>query len=142
MGTAVTGRAWGGVAERGAQRTMTQRRFTHAGSVRVSLGEQQWDTVQCGQLINPAGVRFERRSTRLKRAQADALIAAGAPLILYWYGGRQLDYFDGSDAVQQWRAVRPVVTTQAPQLGGGVVWSGGRWVSDEDQEVLVLTGRC
>ena len=110
--------------------------------MRASLADQQWDAVGSGQLITPAGRRFTRGSSRIKRRDADALIAAGVPLVLYWYGGRQLDYFDGSDAVQQWRAVRPVVTTQAPQLGGGVVWSGGGWVSGEDQGVLVLTGRC
>lgn len=110
--------------------------------MRASLAEQQWDAVESGQLTLPAGRRFTRGSSRIKRRDADALIAAGVPLVLYWYGGRQLDYFDGSDAVQQWQAVRPAMTTQAPQPGGDVVWTGGRWVSDDDQEMLMLTGQC
>jgi hypothetical protein len=69
--------------------------------VRASLAEQQWHAVESGQLISPAGQRFTRGSSRIKRRDADVLIATGVPLVLYWYGGRQLDYSDGSDAVQQ-----------------------------------------
>ncbi|WP_432492834.1 hypothetical protein [Kineococcus gypseus] len=110
--------------------------------MRASLAEQQWDAVGDGQVSSPAGVRFQRRSSRLKRAAADALIAGGAPLVLYWYGGRQLDYFDGPDAVQQWQGARRAFTNQEPQPRGDVVWTGGRWVSDDEQEMLLLTGQC
>jgi hypothetical protein len=110
--------------------------------VRVSLADQQWDAVESGQLTSPSGLRFIRSSSRMKRRDADALIAAGVPLVLYWYGGHQLDYFDGFEAVEQWQTVRPAVTSQTPQLGGDVVWTGGRWASDDDQEILVLTGQC
>ncbi|MEW9267485.1 hypothetical protein AB1207_22310 [Kineococcus endophyticus] len=44
--------------------------------------------------------------------------------------------------MQQWQAVRAALTGQAPQPRGEVVWTGGRWVSDDDQELLVLTGQC
>jgi hypothetical protein len=109
--------------------------------VRASLAEQQWDAVESGQLTSLAGQRFTRGSSCIKRRDADALIAAGVPLVLYWYGGRQLDYFDGSDAVKQWQAVRSALTSQAPQIGGDVVWTGGRWAGDDDREMLVLTGQ-
>ncbi|WP_432565044.1 hypothetical protein [Kineococcus sp. SYSU DK003] len=111
--------------------------------MRTSLADEQWDAVERGQVIIPTGRQFERRSSRIKRRDADALIAAGAPLVLYWYGGQQLDYFDGSDAAEQWQAVRGALTSQAPQLGGDVVWTGGRWVCDEhEHELLLLTGQC
>ena len=70
------------------------------------------------------------------------MIAAGAPLVLYWYGGQQLDYFDGSDAPGRWQAVRHALTNQAPQLGGDVVWTGGRWVGDDEEDMLLLTNQC
>ncbi|WP_432525765.1 hypothetical protein [Kineococcus mangrovi] len=110
--------------------------------MRASLADQQWDAVESGQLTTPAGQLFTRGSSRIRRRDADVLIAAGIPLVLYWYGGQQLDYFDGSDAVQQWQAARSAVTSQTPQLGGEVVWTGGRWVGDDGQELLVLTGQC
>jgi hypothetical protein len=110
--------------------------------VRASLAEQQWDAVKSGQLTSPAGQRFTRGSSRIKRRDAGVLIATGVPLVLYWYGGRQLDYFDGSDAVEQWQAVRSALISQAPQIGGDVMWTGGRWVGDDDGELLVLSGQC
>ncbi|NAZ83578.1 hypothetical protein GTR02_17335 [Kineococcus sp. R8] len=93
-------------------------------------------------MTSPAGRRFARRSTRIKRRDADALIAAGAPLVLYWFGGRQLDYFDGTDALEQWRVVRPALTSQTPQIGGDVVWTGGLWVGGDQGNLLLLTGQC
>ncbi|WP_432572291.1 hypothetical protein [Kineococcus sp. SYSU DK005] len=75
------------------------------------------------------------------------MIAAGAALVLYWYGGRQLDHLEGMDAVQQWQVVRAAFTSQAPTSrapmpGGDLLWSGGRWVSADGQQALVLIGRC
>ena len=108
----------------------------------MSLVDEQWNAVTAGQVTSPSGLQFTRRSSRIKRRDADALIAADAPLVLYWYGGRQLDYFDGCDAVDRWQSVRHALTSQEPRLGGDVVWTGGRWVSDDDQEMLLLTGHC
>lgn len=93
-------------------------------------------------MTSPAGRRFTRRSSRIKRRDADALITAGAPLVLYWFSGRQLDYFDGTEAVEQWRVVRHALTSQTPQAGGGVVWTGGFWVGDDEGDLLLLTGQC
>ncbi len=38
--------------------------------------------------------------------------------------------------------MRQALTSQTPQLGGDVVWTGGRWVSDDDEDLLLLTGQC
>ncbi|NIZ90307.1 hypothetical protein [Kineococcus rubinsiae] len=110
--------------------------------MQASLTDEQWNAVESGQVISPAGRRFTRRSSRIKRRDADPLIAGGAPLVLYWFGGRQLDYFDGTEAVEQWKVVRQALTSQTPQLRGDVVWTGGLWVGDDDEDLLLLTGQC
>ena len=110
--------------------------------VQISLVQEQWDALAQGQLVSPAGVRFVRRSSRIKRRDADAMMAAGAPLVLYSYGRTQLDYCDGAEAVQQWNAVRGSLVRQEPQPPGEVVWTGGRWVSEDQDELLLLTARC
>ncbi|NAZ76206.1 hypothetical protein GTQ99_12400 [Kineococcus sp. T13] len=74
-------------------------------------------------MTSPAGLEFTRRSSRIERRDADALIAAGAPLVLYWCGDQQLDHLDGCDALDRWQSV-------------------GRWVSHDDQAMLLLTGQC
>ena len=114
----------------------------HAAGMRASLAEEQWGAVVEGHVTSPAGVRFVRRSSRIKRRDADAMIAAGTPLILYYYGGAQLDYCDGDEAVQQWAAVRGALVSQEPQPRGDVEWTGGRWVSEGGEELLLLTGHC
>lgn len=107
--------------------------------MQMSLAQEQWDAVAEGRLVSPAGVRFVRRSSRIKRRDADATIAAGAPLVLYSYGRAPLDYCDGAEAVQQWNAVRGSLVSQEPQPRGDVVWNGGRWLSEDDDELLLLT---
>ena len=108
----------------------------------MSLADEQFAAVAEGQLVSPTGVRFVRRSSRIKRRDADAIIAAGAPLVFYFFGGVQLDYCDGAEAVQQWDAVRGSLVSQEPRPRGDVVWTGGRWVSDDGDELLLLTGHC
>lgn len=110
--------------------------------MRVGLAEEQWDAVVEGHLTSPAGVRFVRCSSRIKRRDADAMITAGVPLLLYYYGGGQLDYCDGDEAVQQWEALRGALVSQEPQPRGEVLWTGGRWVSESGDELLLLTGHC
>ncbi|PPK92366.1 hypothetical protein CLV92_115112 [Kineococcus xinjiangensis] len=108
----------------------------------MSLAEGQWSAVVEGHLTSPSGVRFVRRSSRIKRRDADAMIAAGTPLVLYYYGGAQLDYCDGAEAVERWKAVRDALVSQDPRPRGDVVWTGGCWVSEGGEELLLLTGRC
>lgn len=109
--------------------------------MRVGLAIEQWEAVSSGALEGPDGRRYQRRSTRMRRRQVDDLVAAGVPLVLYWYGGQQVDWFDGADAVAAWEAARPRLTATAPRPDGDVVWTAGEWVS-EDESVILLTGRC
>ena len=108
----------------------------------MSLADEQWNAVADGRLTSPAGVRFVRRSTRIRRRDADDMIAAGTPLVLYSFGSGRLDYCDGPEAVQQWNAVGGALVGQEPRPHGDLVWTGGRWLSDDDDELLLLTGHC
>lgn len=112
----------------------------------VDLTVAQWDSVELGQLTSPDGTTYARRSTRLRRKAAAELLAEGAPLVLYYFGGRQLDWIDGADAQRQWQVLRPAVTTDRvaspPARRGGVTWTAGRWESADGATLVVLTGSC
>lgn len=107
----------------------------------VELDAEQWHAVTEGTLLGPDGRHYRRRSTRMRRRQVDDLLAAGAPLVLYWYGGGQLDWADGQDAARAWQTARARLITAVPRPDGSVVWTAGEWVSDEASLVL-LTGEC
>lgn len=103
---------------------------------------EQWEAVAAGELTGPDGRTYLRRTTKASRRTGDGLIAAGSPLVLHWWGGGQLDWFDGQDAAQRWQQVRGALTTQQPQVGKEVVWTGGAWTDGDGDTVLLLTGHC
>ncbi|MEJ5946478.1 hypothetical protein WDZ17_14365 [Pseudokineococcus basanitobsidens] len=109
--------------------------------MQVELPDEQWDALSSGRLEGPDGRRYQRRSTRMRRRQVDDLLSSGAPLVLYWYGGSQLDWCDGEDARRAWEAARSRLTTSVPRPDGDVVWTAGEWVSD-DTSLVLLTGTC
>jgi hypothetical protein len=110
--------------------------------MRADLSERQLLEPEQGQLIGPDQRRFTRRTTRAKRREVDELIADGAPLILYYWGGGQLEWFDGADAETQWQAVRSAVTAQEPRRRGDLEWTAGRWEDDDARPLVMLTGHC
>lgn len=98
-----------------------------------------------GRLRAPDGSVFVRRSTKTNRKAADALVADGVPIVLYQYGAAQFEWFDGEDAREVWAHTRPhVVTTEptAKQLAKHVMWTAGVWFTDDERQLLYLTGRC
>src|SRR3954462_14707853 len=99
--------------------------------MRADLRGRQLLEPEQGQFIGPDQRRFTRRTTRAKRREVDELIADGAPLILYYCGGGQLEWFDGADAETQWQAVRSAVTAQEPRRRGDLEWTAGRWEDDD-----------
>jgi hypothetical protein len=109
--------------------------------VRISLAETQWEAITTGQILGPGEVRWSRRSSRTKRAVCQQRIAEGAPLVLYNFAGGQLDWFSGSDAVEQWGVVRTAVTP-SPRRRGDLEWAAGIWVDDADNSLVLLTGHC
>ncbi|WP_147251951.1 hypothetical protein [Blastococcus sp. TF02-09] len=110
--------------------------------MRADLSEEQWLGPEQRQLTGPDRRRFTRRTTRAKRQEVDKLIADGAPLILYYWGGGTLDWFDGADAQTEWQAVRSAVTAQPPVRTSDLQWTAGRWEDDDGRPLVLLTGHC
>ncbi len=77
----------------------------------------------------------------MRRRQVDELLVSGAPLVLYWFGGQQLDWMQGPDAVTAWESARQRLINALPRPDGDVVWTAGEWISDAGSVVL-LTGSC
>jgi hypothetical protein len=111
------------------------------GVMRVDLAASQFTAVERGQLTAPDGVVFVRRGTRAKRRVCDEAIAQGSPLVLYYWAGEQLDWFDGDDARDEWTSIRGRVTSE-PRLRGELEWTAGLWHANDDRAVVVLTGDC
>ena len=66
----------------------------------------------------------------------------GAPLVLFYWAGEQLDWFDGVEAREQWRDVRPRVVSTDPRPKGDTEWTAGRWEGEGGRSLLFLTGHC
>ncbi|ONI71708.1 hypothetical protein BWI15_16275 [Kribbella sp. ALI-6-A] len=109
--------------------------------MRVDLSGTQWDAMEQGRLTSPDGVLFQRRGTKAKRRICDEAISRGAPLVLFYWAGGQLDWLDGPDAQAVWQSVRAAVTVE-PRARGELEWTAGLWQSEADQTVVVLTGHC
>ena len=110
--------------------------------VRRELSGEHWGEVEQGWLVGPDARRYSRRTTRTTRGDADRLVEDGTPLVLFYWAGAQLEWFDGADAREQWQAVRPHVITGEPRARGDVEWTGGRWEDEEGRPLLLLTGHC
>lgn len=109
--------------------------------MRAGLPDDQWDAVEHGEVTGPDGTRYVRSSTRAKRRDCDRYLDSGAPLVLYYWGGRQLDWYDGDDALAAWQQARSAVT-QTPRYRGDDEWTAGVWTSDGGQRLVLLTGHC
>ena len=56
-------------------------------TVRLDLSDEQWNAVEEGEVTAPNGTVYGRRTTRMKRKDADSLVASGCPVVTYWPGG-------------------------------------------------------
>lgn len=110
--------------------------------MRLNLSDEHWHEVEQGRLLGPDARRYARRTTRTKRKEADGLVAEGAPIVLFYWAGDQLDWFDGPDAEDQWQAIRPHVISAEPRRKGDIEWTAGRWEDDDGRPLLLLTGHC
>ena len=90
-----------------------------------------------GRLIGPDGRAYSRRTTRMERREAEALIEAGCPVVTYLPGGR-LVWHDEDDAWPAWADARAGLTTTPPDLHRGESVTGGRWESLDGAVALVL----
>lgn len=94
-------------------------------------------------LLAPDGRRYRQKKARTTRKAGDQLIAAGAPLVLYYWAGGQLDWCDGQDAIDQWQVIRPhVVNTEPRPTSRRLEWTVGRWETDDGEVIVVLIGHC
>lgn len=109
--------------------------------MRTDLSAAQWENVAAGSLDGPDGVRYSRRSTRANRRDCDGLVATGVPLVAHHWAGGLLDWFDGPDALNAWREMRPALVVQAVP-SGKVTWTAGRWEALDGRVVVFLTGHC
>lgn len=109
--------------------------------MRVDLAAQL-RAMERGEFTAPDGAAFVRLGTRTKRRVCDEAISQGSPLVLYYWAGGQLDWFDGDDAAHEWAAVRGQVTAQQPQMRGELEWTAGLWRANGDRSAVVLTGHC
>ena len=77
-------------------------------------------------------------------AISHGLVAAGAPLLIYWFGGGRLDWCADADAITQWQQLRAEVVSRAPSPGHRKepAWTVGRWESSDGLPLLLLTARC
>lgn len=95
-------------------------------------------------LTAPNGTAYARRSTRMKRKEATALVGAGCPVVTYWPGGlpemTRVIWHDGADGRAEWERVRGQLTSDSPRApDGGAVATAGRWKSPDGDDLLVLT---
>lgn len=101
----------------------------------------QWDSVARGEIVGPDGVAYARLSTKATRRDCDELLAAGSPLVLHYWAGGQLDWYDGDDAGSAWAGCRTAVTTE-PRRRGDLEWTAGVWSSYDGRALVLLTGHC
>jgi hypothetical protein len=80
-----------------------------------------------GQLVGADGRTYSLRETRIERAEVEALVESGCPVVTYLPGGRLL-WHDEGDAWPAWADAR-----SAPQTV-----TAGRWQSPDGGTAVVL----
>ena len=80
-----------------------------------------------GQLVGADGRTYSLRATRIERAEIEALIESGWPVVTYFSGGR-LVWHDEDDAWPAWADAR----------GATESVTGGRWESPDGSSLVVL----
>jgi len=80
-----------------------------------------------GQLVGHDGRTYSQITARIERAEIEALIEAGCPVVTYLPGGRLL-WHDEEDAWPAWADAR-----SAPETV-----TGGRWESPDGALAVVL----
>jgi hypothetical protein len=98
-----------------------------------------------GTVTGGDGRTYARRTTRMKRREADELVAAGTPLLLDRYGDALFEWCDGDDARAVWASERAYVVTSEPtakQLAKHAMWTAGLWQADDGARLVYLSGRC
>lgn len=99
-----------------------------------------WFQIESGEILGPDGRTYVRRAERLKRAAADELIDAGAPLVTYRAADGDATWHPGGEARTRWSQVRAAVTPDGPKgTPRGTVWTAGRWQTTDGHTLVLLT---
>ena len=105
--------------------------------MRLVLSDGEFDALGSGQLASPDGRTYTRRSTRMKRRDVDAVVAAGSPVVT-WFPGGALVWHDADDAPRAWAQERPLLTAEAPDPAKRESVTAGRWETADGHPAVVL----
>ena len=106
--------------------------------MRAELGEEQRFAVEGGRVSGLDGRTYQRRSTRLGRKQAAALVDAGAAVVTWSWPDLPV-WHDGDDARAEWAELRRRVTVDSPDARPGhEPITAGRWESATDDALLLV----
>ena len=105
--------------------------------MRRVLSSGEFNALARGELSGLDGRTYNRRTTRMNRKDAAAMVDAGRPVVIYGEGG-ELVWLDGHDTASAWAQIRDVLTADAPDHRRGESVTGGRWESLDGGELLVL----
>ena len=112
--------------------------------MRHDLSADQWNAVETGVLTAPNGISYTRRTTRMKRKDATALVDVGCPVVTYWPGGlperTRVIWYDGAEARAAWETVRSRLSSDITRAHAGrAIATAGRWESPDGNDLLVLS---
>ena len=105
--------------------------------MRQVLSDGEFNALAAGRLAAPDGRTYNRRTTRMKRKAAAAMVESAVPVVVYREGG-ELEWLDGDDARSVWAEIRGAVTSEAPDPRRGESVTAGLWGSPDGAELLVL----
>jgi hypothetical protein len=92
-----------------------------------------------GELLAPSGVRYRRTPRRVKRAGAQALIAAGSAVVTDVYPEGP-EIHEGPDALVAWTEISPKLVAGKPPRVVDLQWVGHVWVSETGDSLLYFRG--
>jgi hypothetical protein len=97
------------------------------GTTTVPVVRRDLADARMGQLVGADGRTYSQMAARIERAEIEALVEAGCPVVTYLPGGR-LVWHDEDDAWPAWADAR-----SAP-----VTVTAGRWESADGATAVVL----
>jgi len=104
------------------------------GTTTVPVVRRDLADARMGQLVGADGRTYSQVAARIERAEIEALVEAGCPVVTYLPSGR-LVWHDEDDAWPAWADARTSLTTGLPD---GESVTAGRWESAEGSPLVVL----
>lgn len=92
-----------------------------------------------GSIVSSDGRRYSRSPERVKRANGQAAVDAGASIVTNVYPDG-LYLFEGETARRAWHAILPRLVAGKPQRVRDLQWVGHVWTADDGSTLLYLDG--